>query len=80
MNHGGKRTATNHKHGSEKMVEFKTGTMFGESFAVATDYRNGGCVVLSEWIGQTVELFAKAMGRTWDRTEETVSGTKYLWD
>jgi hypothetical protein len=72
--------ATNHKQGSETMVEFKTGTMFGESFSVATDYRNGECVVMSEWIGQTVETFTKAMGRAFDRTEETVSGTKYIWN
>jgi hypothetical protein len=62
------------------MVEFKTGVIFGESFAVATDYRNGGCVVLSEWTGQTLELFTKAMGRAFDLTEDTVSGTKYIWN
>jgi hypothetical protein len=62
------------------MVEFKTGTMFGESFSTATDYRNGSCVVMSEWVGQSVELFTKAMGRTCDRTEATVSGTKYIWE
>ena len=61
------------------MVEFKTGNMFGESFSIATDYRNGSCVVMSEWIGQSVESFAKAMGRKWDAMEETVSSTKYIW-
>jgi len=62
------------------MVEFKTGMMFGESFSTATDYRNGNCVVMTEWVGRTVEVFAKAMGREFDRVEKSAFSTKYIWD
>lgn len=55
------------------------------TFKVAPDYTiaNDNGQILDEWIGQSLELFTKAMGRPADHVEETnICGreiTEHIW-